>query len=87
MASVSCIYGMGSPERYEQMVLFLGVGDDHPREKMLQKLVSIQYVRNDVVLGRGKFRVRGDVIEVQPANMESAYRISLFGDEVESIVH
>src|SRR6476659_3140001 len=87
VASVSCIYGMGSPDRYEQMVLFLAVGDEHPRERMLQKLVSIQYSRNDVVLGRGKFRVRGDVIEVQPANMESAYRISLFGDEVESIVH
>jgi excinuclease ABC subunit B len=87
VASVSCIYGMGSPDRYEQMVLFLAVGDEHPRERMLQKLVSIQYARNDVVLGRGKFRVRGDVIEVQPANMETAYRISLFGDEVESISH
>ena len=87
VASVSCIYGMGSPESYEQMVLFLAVGDERPREAMLEKLVSIQYSRNDVVLGRGKFRVRGDVIEVQPANMESAYRISLFGDEVESIVH
>jgi excinuclease ABC subunit B len=87
VASVSCIYGMGSPQTYERMVLFLGVGDDHPRDRILQKLVSIQYARNDVVLGRGKFRVRGDVIEVQPANMESAYRISLFGDEVESIIH
>jgi excinuclease ABC subunit B len=87
VASVSCIYGMGSPESYEQMVLFLAVGDEHPRETMLQKLVSIQYARNDVVLGRGKFRARGDVIELQPANMETAYRISLFGDEVESIVH
>jgi excinuclease ABC subunit B len=85
VASVSCIYGMGSPERYEKLVLFLGVGDTHPREDMLRKLVDIQYVRNDVVLGRGRFRVRGDVIEVQPANMESAYRISLFGDELESI--
>ncbi|MFL6050316.1 MAG: DEAD/DEAH box helicase family protein, partial [Gaiellales bacterium] len=87
VASVSCIYGMGSPQSYEQMVLFLAVGDERPREAMLEKLVSIQYSRNDVVLGRGKFRARGDVIEVQPANMESAYRISLFGDEVESIVH
>ncbi len=87
VASVSCIYGMGSPDSYEQMVLFLAVGDQHPREKMLEKLVSIQYARNDVVLGRGKFRARGDVIEVQPANMETAYRISLFGDEVESIMH
>jgi excinuclease ABC subunit B len=87
VASVSCIYGMGSPDSYEQMVLFLAVGDQHPREKMLEKLVSIQYARNDVVLGRGKFRARGDVIEIQPANMETAYRISLFGDEVESIMH
>src|SRR5690348_6761170 len=87
VASVSCIYGMGSPDSYEQMVLFLAVGDQQPREQMLEKLVSIQYARNDVVLGRGKFRVRGDVIEVQPANMETAYRISLFGDEVESIMH
>ncbi|HYW29719.1 MAG TPA: excinuclease ABC subunit UvrB [Gaiellales bacterium] len=87
VASVSCIYGMGSPDRYEQMVLFLAVGEEQPRDLMLQKLVAIQYARNDVVLGRGKFRARGDVIEVQPANMETAYRISLFGDEVESIVH
>src|SRR5881296_1232387 len=87
VASVSCIYGMGSPDSYEEMVLFLAVGDEHPREQIRQKLVSIQYARNDVVLGRGKFRARGDVIEVQPANMETAYRISLFGDEVESISH
>jgi excinuclease ABC subunit B len=63
------------------------VGDEHPRDRILEKLVSIQFARNDVVLGRGKFRARGDVIEVQPANMETAYRISLFGDEVESISH
>src|SRR3954452_7620161 len=87
VASASCIYGMGSPQSYVQMGLFLAVGDERPREAMLEKLFSIQYSRNDVVLGRGKFRARGDVIEVQPANMESAYRISLFGDEVESIVH
>ena len=87
VASVSCIYGMGSPSSYERMVLFLAVGDERPREDLLRKLVSIQYARNDVILGRGKFRVRGDVIEVQAANMETAYRISLFGDEVESITH
>ena len=87
VASVSCIYGMGSPSSYERMVLFLAVGDERPREDILRKLVSIQYARNDVILGRGKFRVRGDVIEVQAANMETAYRISLFGDEVESITH
>jgi excinuclease ABC subunit B len=87
VASVSCIYGMGSPESYNQHVLFLAVGDEHPREAILRKLVDVQYQRNDVVLGRGKFRVRGDVIEVQPANMETGYRISLFGEEVESITH
>ena len=69
------------------MVLFLSTGDERPREEILRKLVEIQYQRNDVVLGRGRFRVRGDVIEMQPANMETAYRISLFGDEVESITH
>ncbi len=87
VASVSCIYGMGSPASYERMVLFLAMGEEHPRQAILEKLVAIQYQRNDVLLGRGKMRVRGDVIEVQPANMESAYRISLFGDEVESIIH
>jgi excinuclease ABC subunit B len=87
VASVSCIYGIGSPESYSRMVLFLSTGDERPREDILRKLVEIQYQRNDVVLGRGRFRVRGDVIEMQPANMETAYRISLFGDEVESITH
>ena len=87
VASVSCIYGIGSPESYSRMVLFLSTGDERPREEILRKLVEIQYQRNDVVLGRGRFRVRGDVIEMQPANMETAYRISLFGDEVESITH
>jgi len=87
VASVSCIYAMGSPESYEQSVLFLANGEEHPRQAVLEKLISIQYQRNDAVLGRGKVRVRGDVIEVQPANTESAYRISLFGDDVESIVH
>jgi excinuclease ABC subunit B len=87
VASVSCIYGIGSPDSYSRMVLFLSTGEEHPREEILAKLVDIQYQRNDVVLGRGRFRVRGDVIEVQLANMESAYRISLFGDEVESITH
>ena len=87
VASVSCIYGIGSPESYSELVLFLSVGEETPREEILRKLVDIQYQRNDVVMGRGRFRVRGDVIEVQPANMETAYRISLFGDEVEAITH
>jgi excinuclease ABC subunit B len=87
VASVSCIYGLGSPEEYEQRVVLLTVGEETERDLMLRKLIDIQYARNDTALGRGRFRVRGDVIEIQPAYMESAYRISLFGDEVEQITH
>ena len=87
VASVSCIYGLGSPEEYEKRVVLLTVGESTDRDLMLRKLIDIQYARNDTALGRGKFRVRGDVIEVQPAYSESAYRISLFGDEVETITH
>jgi excinuclease ABC subunit B len=87
VASVSCIYGLGSPVEYEQKTVLLGTGMEIDRDVMLRKLVDIQYSRNDSFLGRGRFRVRGDVVEVQPAHMESAYRISLFGDEVESITH
>ncbi len=87
VASVSAIYGLGSPEEYEQRVVLLTVGEETDRDLMLRKLIDIQYARNDTALGRGRFRVKGDVIEVQPAYSESAYRISLFGDEVESITH
>src|SRR6187399_2072869 len=87
VASVSCIYGLGSPEEYEQKVVFLNTGEEQDRDLVLRKLIDIQYVRNDTLLGRGKFRVKGDVVEVQPAHMESAYRISFFGDEVEQITH
>jgi excinuclease ABC subunit B len=87
VASVSCIYGLGSPEEYEQRVVLLTVGEETDRDLMLRKLIDIQYARNDTALGRGRFRVKGDVIEVQPAYTESAYRISLFGDEVETITH
>jgi excinuclease ABC subunit B len=87
VASVSCIYGLGSPVEYEEKTVLVGVGMETDRDVMLRKLVDIQYSRNDSFLGRGRFRVRGDVVEVQPAHMESAYRISLFGDEVESITH
>jgi excinuclease ABC subunit B len=87
VASVSCIYGLGSPVEYEEKTVLLGVGMEIDRDVMLRKLVDIQYSRNDSFLGRGRFRVRGDVVEVQPAHMESAYRVSLFGDEVESITH
>jgi excinuclease ABC subunit B len=87
VASVSCIYGLGSPEEWRERVLILNVGEEHDRDLALRKLIDSQYVRNDSVLGRGRFRVKGDVVEVQPANQETAYRISFFGDEVEQISH
>jgi excinuclease ABC subunit B len=87
VASVSCIYGLGSPEEYEKKVVFLTVGEESDRDLVLRKLVDIQYARNDTLLGRGRFRVRGDVLELQPAYSETAYRISFFGDEVEQITH
>jgi excinuclease ABC subunit B len=87
VASVSCIYGLGSPEEWRERVLVLEVGTEHDRDAALRKLIESQYVRNDSVLGRGRFRVKGDVVEVQPANIETAYRISFFGDEVEAITH
>jgi excinuclease ABC subunit B len=87
VASVSCIYGLGSPAEYREQTVLLSVGEEHDRDDVLRKLVSIQYQRNDSFLARGRFRVRGDVVEVQPAALESAYRISFFGDEVEQITH
>jgi excinuclease ABC subunit B len=87
VASVSCIYGLGSPEEYKERVVYLEVGTEHDRDLMLRKLIDIQYVRNDTLLGRGRFRVKGDVVEVQPAYSETAYRISFFGDDVEAITH
>ncbi len=87
VASVSCIYGLGSPEEWRERVLILEVGEVHDRDEVLRKLVESQYVRNDTVLGRGRFRVKGDVMEIQPANQETAYRISFFGDDVEQITH
>jgi excinuclease ABC subunit B len=87
VASVSCIYGLGSPEEYESRIVVLNPGEEHDRDELLRRLIDIQYVRNDTVLGRGRFRVRGDVVEVQPAYAETAYRISLFGDEIEQISH
>src|SRR6059058_4504957 len=87
VASVSCIYGLGSPEEYEKRVVFLTVGEESDRDLVLRKLVDIQYARNDTLLGRGRFRVKGDVHEIQPAYSETAYRVSFFGDEVEQISH
>jgi excinuclease ABC subunit B len=87
VASVSAIYGLGSPEEYEKRVVMMHVGEEQDRDLILRKLVDIHYARNDTLLGRGRFRVKGDVIEIQPAHEESAYRISMFGDEIEQITH
>jgi excinuclease ABC subunit B len=85
VASVSCIYGLGSPEEYRQQMLYLQVGDVIDQRDILRQLVAIRYERNDTNLVRQKFRVRGDVIEVHPAYGETTVRIQMFGDEVESI--
>ena len=83
VASVSCIYGLGSPEDYRDLVLSLRVGGEYPRQRILRKLIDIQYKRNDMELRRGHFRVRGDVLEIHPAgSSERAVRVELFGDEV-----
>ncbi|MDA1164444.1 MAG: excinuclease ABC subunit UvrB [Planctomycetota bacterium] len=85
VASVSCIYGLGSPKDYLEMMVPLQLGDEIDRDKLLLKLVDIHYERNDYELARAKFRARGDVIEVWPAYEEFAFRIELWGDEVESL--
>src|SRR3954453_15410362 len=85
VASVSCIYGLGSPESYYGMLLFVRQGEALDRHELLAKLVEARYDRNDFDLRRGTFRVRGDVIELVPAYEETGIRIELFGDEVESI--
>jgi excinuclease ABC subunit B len=87
VASVSAIFGMGSPETYDRNMVLLKRGDDVDRDQLLRKLVSVQYTRNDVALGRGNFRVRGESLEVFPAYAESAYRVQLFGDEIERLQH
>jgi len=85
VASVSCIYGLGSPEDYEALTLSLKSGDFRERDQILRRLVGIQYSRNDLGFTRGTFRVRGDIIEIIPAYGENIIRIELFGDEVEKI--
>lgn len=85
VASVSCIYGLGSPEDYKQMHLDLKPGDTMSREQVVRKLVEIQYDRNDDVMSRGTFRVRGDVVDIIPSYMETGYRIELFGDQIETL--
>ncbi|OGH00029.1 MAG: excinuclease ABC subunit B [Candidatus Lambdaproteobacteria bacterium RIFOXYD1_FULL_56_27] len=85
ISSVSCIYGLGSPEAYSGMLLYLMTGQERPREEIIAKLVEIQYDRNLYDFHRGTFRVRGDSVEVFPAYDDDAIRIQLFGDEIESI--
>jgi len=85
VASVSCIFGLGSPEDYKASVISLRRGEQVERDELLRRFVDLQYQRNDVAFKRGTFRVRGDVIEIHPAYEECAYRIELFGDEVDRI--
>ncbi|MGF1530918.1 MAG: excinuclease ABC subunit UvrB [Puniceicoccaceae bacterium] len=85
VASVSCIYGLGSPIDFEAMMVSLSPGTALPRDQFLERLVENQYNRNDIQLTRGKFRVRGDIVDVYPAYMESAIRVEFWGDEVESV--
>lgn len=87
VASVSCIYGIGSKEDYQAMTVDIRKGDRLDRQALIEKLVVLQYKRNDIAFERGTFRVRGDTVELFPSHMEdSAWRFSLFGDEVEEIV-
>jgi excinuclease ABC subunit B len=87
VASVSCIYGIGSPQVYNEKMQLFKVGEEIDRDEVLRKLVKMQYQRNDSVLGRGTFRVRGEVLEIMPSYAESAYRIAFFGDEIEGVQH
>jgi len=89
VASVSCIFGLGSPDEYKASVVSVRVGDQIERDELLKKFIKLQYDRNDVELQRGTFRVRGDVIELHPAHEEYAIRIEMFGDEIErtSLIH
>jgi excinuclease ABC subunit B len=86
VASVSCIYGLGSPEEYEHQLLMLTVGEETPQEEILRKLVDIAYERNEINFVRGKFRVRGDTIDVFPAYEETGLRVELFGDTIERLI-
>ena len=85
VASVSAIYGLGSPEMYSQQLLTLNVGEERDQRSILRRLVELQYERNDMSFVRNKFRVRGDTIEIFPAYEERGIRVQLFGDEVERI--
>ncbi len=85
VASVSCIYGVGEKSDFEEMVIRLGVGDKFGRQRLLARLVEIQYERNDIQLERGQFRVRGDTVEIRPAETEEGIRVEFFGDEIDRI--
>lgn len=85
VASVSCIYGIGSPKDYQELMAFIQTGEKIERDKLLKQLIDIHYTRNDIDFGRGTFRVRGDVVEIHPAYEETGIRIELFGDRVERI--
>ena len=85
VASVSCIYGLGSPSDYKRMMVRLARGESIPRNDLLLKLVDIQYERNDIAFKRGTFRARGDVVEIWPAHEEIAFRVELFGDEIDRL--
>src|SRR5437868_5405347 len=85
VASVSCIYGLGDPDAYYNMLLFIEPGMKITRDALLQKLVELQYERSDIEFDRGSFRVRGDIVEVYPSYQDQAYRIELWGDEIDSI--
>jgi excinuclease ABC subunit B len=85
VASVSCIYGLGSPSDYKRMMVYVPKGEVIDRDNLLLRLIDIQYQRNDIAFERGKFRVRGDTIDIWPASEETAYRVELFGDEVDSL--
>jgi excinuclease ABC subunit B len=86
VASVSCIFGLGDPEEYGKVVVSLSVGETHRRNQVLRHLVEIYYERNDAVLSRGKFRVRGDTLEIQTAYGDTVYRVEFWGDQIERIV-
>ncbi len=86
VSTVSCIYGLGTPQEYVDRMLRLRVGDEHDRDSILRRLVEIQYTRNDMSFTRGTFRVRGDTLEVFPVYEEAAIRIEFFGDEIERMM-
>ena len=85
VASVSCIYGLGSPENYRSLCVGIEKGQTFPRKQLLEALLAIQYERNDVEFSRGKFRVRGDTVEIYPAYLETAIRAEFWGDEIERL--